>query len=442
MKEGNLERLLGPEVVHTGEEDPPGRRPQWRVVPREEAQIKDVLEWATREKVAVYPRGGGTRWGKALRPFTGGVTLDMRGLDTLVELDAENLTVVARAGVTHRALQHALAPYGLFLPAESSWADRSTLGGEVASDASGPRKYLYGSVRTYLLGCRALFPNGSGGLFGGKQVKNVSGYDVSRWLCGSWGRLGVITELVLKVRPQPERRLVCWARCDLGQALAWAEEVRVGLYGVAAIEVLGGRAARLVSGERGGAASVEAGPAEAVRDAAVLAVGLEGAAEAVEWQLERLQEMAEEKGCLLHTVGEPDAVVAWWERRHSLFEVCRQEGATVFDLAVPPAALPATIAEIGPAAFALAAHAGNGHAHLFLCDVDTAVLERLSQAVRSRGGHFVCGDAAQVGSGAGVLTGRGAGALAGGGMGAVYRRIKDLLDPSHIMSPAGERNDL
>ncbi|MDI6893890.1 MAG: FAD-binding oxidoreductase [Bacillota bacterium] len=521
-----LEALLGAEAVRPGDAPPtaPGRCPEIWVAPRDEEQVRELLSWATREKVPLYPRGGATRWRAAFRPFRRGIGLDMRHLDQLEELDPDNLTVVAGAGMSHGALQADLAAHRLFFPPETAWPESSTLGGEVAADASGPRKYAYGSARAYLLGARVLFPDGSGGWFGGKQVKNVSGYDVSRFLCGSWGSLGVITRVVIKVRPLPERGIVKVLTGAMAAVLRAAEEVRRQLYGSTAIEVLLGRAASWWCQEAGVVSVVahaalagpedtaEAlpelagaeGPAEVLPEfarpgdagvtlPAVLLVGLEGAREAVDRQCEWLEGLAARHGLALPdgwatsaTLAreDGDAAAAIWEARRSLFDRAAGAGASVWNVAVPPADLgpllenlhaiegaapgagatlvapevrpklddPAGAAGGEPARgiLGVAAHAGNGHAHLFLAGgrapaggVSRCVAgseagavgdwrwpEAISAVVRARGGYLLTDDAAWSGSPYEVLP-------PVGGLGAVCSRLKGALDPGGIMCPAG-----
>jgi glycolate oxidase subunit GlcD len=454
-----LEGLLGAEAVRPGDEPAaaPGRCPEVWVAPRDEEQVREVLSWATRAKVAVYPLGGGTRWRAAFRQFRGGVGLDMRRLDRLEELDPDNLTVAAGAGLTHAALQDALAAYRLFFPPETTWPQASTLGGSLATDTSGPRKYGYGSIRAYLLGARVVFPDGSGGLFGGKQVKNVSGYDVSRFLCGSWGSLGVITRVVVKVRPVPERTLVKVLTGDARAVVQAAEEVRRQLYGAAALEVLLGQAAAWWSEEAGLAGAVGAGAGAS--PAAVLLVGLEGADEAVAWQGDWVDALAA-RYCLAvperwaASTGAPQTGAGGgpaWEARRRLFDLAYRAGVAVWNVAVLPGDLAPLLEELISAGVAgilgVAAHAGNGHAHLFLAgggggtgapshsepgspSGEVRWLEAISSAVRARGGYLLPDDAAASGTPWEVLP-------SAGGLGAVWRRLKGALDPANIMGPGG-----
>ncbi len=437
-----LEGLLGPAAVAAGDQldGAPGRVPDVWAAPADEPQLRELLGWATRERVPVYPRGGGTRWAEAFRPFRGGVGLDLRRLDRMEDLDADNLTVVAGAGMTHETLQRALAAHRLFWPSETAWPQRSTLGGEVATDASGPRRYGWGSVRSHLLGCRVVFPDGSGGLFGGKQVKNVSGYDVSRFLCGSWGSLGVITQVILKVRPRPERSLVRVYEGPARGVLRAAEEVRLGLFGAVAIEVLLGQAVGWFHGRASGHLPFDQG---------VLLVGLEGAEEAVAWQTARADKVAAGQGLTLRPQG-PEAQGVWRALR-ALPDLARRSGLAVWNLAVLPADLEgllASLAEPGAAAaggapggavVGVAAHAGNGHARLFVTPEnggppEGGQLAEVGARVRTRGGCLAPEDAVLADSPFRVLP-------ATGSLGPVWQRLKNVLDPAGIMGPAGRIGD-
>ena len=93
---------------------------------------------------------------------------------------------------------------GSFLPLDPPYAEKATIGGIIATNRSGPRRYLYSSARDLLLGLKAVLPNGDIVAFGGKTVKNVSGYDMTKLMIGSWGALGVITEITTRLLPLPE----------------------------------------------------------------------------------------------------------------------------------------------------------------------------------------------------------------------------------------------
>src|SRR5207253_1569638 len=136
------------------------------------------------------------------RPVAGEV-LDTRGHCGIVSYDPTELVITARAGTPLADLSAALEAAGQMLPCEPpSFGEGATLGGMVAAGLSGPRRPWSGSVRDFVLGTRVITGLGKHLRFGGEVMKNVAGYDLSRLLVGSYGCLGLLTEVSLKVLPK------------------------------------------------------------------------------------------------------------------------------------------------------------------------------------------------------------------------------------------------
>ncbi|MBN3763451.1 glycolate oxidase subunit GlcE [Burkholderia sp. Ac-20365] len=136
-----------------------------------------------------------------------GEELDTRSHRGIVTYDPTELVITARAGTPLAELNAALDDAGQMLPCEPPLFDgKGTLGGAVASGLSGPRRPWAGSMRDFVLGCRVITGDGDHLRFGGQVMKNVAGYDMSRLLAGSFGTLGVVTEVSLKVLPKPRER--------------------------------------------------------------------------------------------------------------------------------------------------------------------------------------------------------------------------------------------
>jgi glycolate oxidase FAD binding subunit len=168
-----------------------------------EAQLNSLID-AVRQAAAdgrtLRLRGGGSKdfWGQSL---TGEVlsTRDYRGI---VSYEPSELVVTARCGTPLAELEAALAEKGQFLAFEPPhFGPDATVGGMVAAGLSGPSRATVGAVRDYILGARFINGLGEHLTFGGQVMKNVAGYDVSRLMAGSWGTLGLITEVSLKVLP-------------------------------------------------------------------------------------------------------------------------------------------------------------------------------------------------------------------------------------------------
>ncbi|MFL5867854.1 MAG: FAD-binding oxidoreductase [Thermoleophilaceae bacterium] len=147
--------------------------------------------------------GGGTKlgWG---RPVEAEVEVTTAGLDRIVEHNAGDLTAVLEAGVPLAAAQQKFAEAGQMLALDPP-ADGATIGGVVSAGDSGPLRSRYGGPRDLVLGVRAALPDGNVIKSGGKVIKNVAGYDLGKLLAGSFGTLGAIVEVSVRLHPRPEQ---------------------------------------------------------------------------------------------------------------------------------------------------------------------------------------------------------------------------------------------
>src|SRR3954454_14472916 len=155
---------------------------------------------------AVYPVGGGTMLDYGLPPARPGVAVDLRSLDKVVDFPARDMTITVEAGITIARLDEITRAEGLHLPIDVPDPERATLGGAIACNVSGPRRYGYGTLRDYILGITTVNDRGELVSAGGRVVKNVAGYDLMKLHTGALGTLGVITQVTLKLRPVPEER--------------------------------------------------------------------------------------------------------------------------------------------------------------------------------------------------------------------------------------------
>jgi glycolate oxidase FAD binding subunit len=183
-----------------------GLAPKAIVCPGNAAEISSLLQYANAEKLAIVPRGNGTKMAAGRIPTKVDIILSTARLNRIVDNDIANLSLTAEAGLTLADVQQRLTREnkGYFLPLDPPYSRNATLGGVIAANASGPKRYIYGTARDLLLGLKAVTPTGDVVSFGGKTVKNVSGYDMTKLMIGSWGSLGVITEITTKLLPLPE----------------------------------------------------------------------------------------------------------------------------------------------------------------------------------------------------------------------------------------------
>ena len=173
------------------------------VAPENESQLSAILSWANEHEIHVIARGGGSKmnWGNLPRAVE--LLVSLEKLQGVVEHAWQDMTVTVQAGTRIAALQTELAKHGQRLPLDALWPERSTIGGVVATNDSGPLRLRFGSVRDLILGVTVVLANGTIARSGGRVVKNVAGYDLPKLFTGSFGTLGVITEVTMRTYPLP-----------------------------------------------------------------------------------------------------------------------------------------------------------------------------------------------------------------------------------------------
>jgi glycolate oxidase len=180
--------------------------PEAIVIPENVNQVSDILKTANQHKIPVYPRGSGTNLSAGCVPLKGGIVLLMTRFNHISDVDLENLVVVAEPGVIVGDLNGMVARHGLIYPPDPGTVATATLGGTIAENAGGLRGLKYGVSKHYVMGLEVVLANGDILHTGGKNVKDVSGYDLTKLFTGSEGTLGVITQATLKLVPAPESK--------------------------------------------------------------------------------------------------------------------------------------------------------------------------------------------------------------------------------------------
>jgi glycolate oxidase len=207
-----LERIVGEKNVLTSPEDLVSysfdgtfaeHRPDIVVQPETTDQVSHVLALAHREELPVVPRGMATGLAAASIPFGGGVALSLIRMNRILEIDQGNMTATAEAGVITAHLQAEVEQVGLFYPPDPSSVRQSTIGGNVACNAGGPRCLKYGITGDYVIGLTVVLADGRVIKTGGKSIKNVTGYNLTQLFIGSEGTLGIITEVLVKLVGKP-----------------------------------------------------------------------------------------------------------------------------------------------------------------------------------------------------------------------------------------------
>jgi glycolate oxidase len=178
--------------------------PEVVVLPETNEDVVAVVEVASRLEVPIVPRGMSSGLAGGSIPFSGGIVLSLTRMNRILEIDEENMITNVQAGVVTADLQAEVEKRGLFYPPDPSSNHHSTIGGNIACDAGGPRCLKYGVTGDYVMGLTVVLADGQVLVTGGKPIKNVVGYDLTSLFVGSEGTLGVITQALLRLVAKPQ----------------------------------------------------------------------------------------------------------------------------------------------------------------------------------------------------------------------------------------------
>ncbi len=298
----------------------------------------------------LYPIGGRTSINFAAPQRPGGQLVATAQWNQTVDYPARDMTITVGAGVKIEQLAALLKAEGQRLPVDISLAHRATLGGAIAANTSGPRRFGHGTLRDYVIGIKAV--DGHGRVFqsGGRVVKNVAGYDLCKLLVGSCGTLAVIAQVTLKLKPIPETTSLLWAVFDSFPAIDGAlERLLTSNARPVAIEAANAKAARQLATEAKLSLPVE-GP--------VLIIGLEGTGREVRWQAETLKrELDAHSPRQIELVNDPHASRLWSALTE--FPISSDDPLT-FQASLLPSKTTGFIEKASALDISLQAHAANG----------------------------------------------------------------------------------
>jgi glycolate oxidase FAD binding subunit len=245
----DLQRIVGAEHAReaTPEDAVDGVEPAFVAEPGSVEETSELLRLAGDEGLAVAPRGGGTKMGWGNPPRDLDLVVSTTRMNGIVEHVPGDQVVRVEAGMRLHDLQERLAGSDQMLgidPPEMG----ATIGGIVAANSTGPRRYRYGTIRDLIIGVRIVLPDGTVAKAGGKVVKNVAGYDLSKLFTGSLGTLGVIAECNFRLHPKPEVGQT--VAVELSSTAATNEAAQAILHSQlvpSAVELHWGREARLLT---------------------------------------------------------------------------------------------------------------------------------------------------------------------------------------------------
>ncbi len=209
-----VEGIVGAEHMHTGDRAAGHaigtQTPHVVASPGSAEEVAALLRSADEAGAAIVPWGGGTQQTLGYAPRRYDIAVSLRRLNRVLDYYPEDMTMAVEAGITLADLDGVLAAREQMLPFDPPLRDRITLGGILATHASGPRRHGYGTIRDFCIGLHAAYVDGTLAKAGGMVVKNVTGFDLMKMHLGALGTLGVVTRVNLKVLPNPtaERTIV------------------------------------------------------------------------------------------------------------------------------------------------------------------------------------------------------------------------------------------
>ena len=179
--------------------------------PRSTSEVREIVLLCGETGVALVPRGAGTGLSGGAVAVEGALTVVFTQMNAILEIDAANLTATVQPGVINADLGRAAAAQGLFYPPDPASFETCTIGGNLAENSGGLRCIKYGVTRDFVLGLEVVLADGSVISTGGKNVKDVAGYDLTSLFVGSEGTLGMITQATLRLVPLPPPKLTLLA---------------------------------------------------------------------------------------------------------------------------------------------------------------------------------------------------------------------------------------
>lgn len=353
------------------------------VLPADTAQVAAVVRICAAHAVPMVPRGAGTGYTGGAVPTRGGVVISLERLDRILAIDEANLVAVVQPHVITGDLQDAVERAGLFYPPDPASLRRSTIGGNVAECAGGPRAFKYGTTKRYVLGLEAVLPTGEIVRTGGKTVKNVVGYDLTQLLIGSEGTLAIITEIILRLVPKPPAAATIRATFPSVAAAADAVTNIVRLRVVpAALELIDGDSLEAVATNLGDWSLAPQGTA------ALLLIDVDGAVEAIAAEASLVEEACTAAGATeVLRAGDAGEREELWRVRRELSLSLKMVASLKFnhDVVVPKGRVPELFALIEQLKrdyrlrIPSFGHAGDGNIHVNLM-VDAADHEAIARA--------------------------------------------------------------
>ncbi len=362
-----------------------GHPPDLVLVPATTREIATIARLCNEHRVPLVVRGAGTGYTGGVVPTHGGVVVSMERLNRILDIDQTNLLAVVEPHVITGDLQRAVENVGLFYPPDPASLETSSIGGNVAECAGGPRAFKYGTTKHYVLALEAVLPTGEIVKTGSKAVKNVVGYDLTRLLVGSEGTLAIITKITLRLIPKPPARATLLALfADIDTAVHAVTALIQRRVVPAALELVDEASLSAVN-DHLGQEVVPSGTG------AVLIVEADGMQAAVDDEIDRVADACREAGAVrVSLAASEDDRDRLWNVRRLLSASLKATGLVKInhDVVVPRGRVPElfgviqTIRKDFGLMVAAFGHAGDGNIHVNLM-VDGSDPQQFARAAKA-----------------------------------------------------------
>ena len=445
-----LRSLLGEEIVavddstrlaHSGDKWFATHAPDVVVFPHTTGQVSRLLGFASEKKIPVTARGAGYGYVGGCVPVQGGIALSLARMNQIKEICFDDAIAIVEPGVITGELQAAVRAQKLFYPPDPASLHDCSIGGNVATNAGGPRCLKYGVTRHYIIGLEVVLANGEVLRAGGRVHKNKTGFDLIGLFVGSEGLLGVVTEITVRLLPLPPARATLSAAfATMEQAAAAVQSIFAAGFLPSSLEIADHLTLEAARRDRGTAIVPEGN--------AHLLIDVDGQPESVRSEAEALRILLESKAPnALAIATTEEGSEKLWALRREFSNSLRATGLTKLneDIVVPRGRLVELIEFAGKLqarhGFPIATfgHAGDGNLHVNLMAAgydDPAVRARVEKALDEL--------FAQVLAWGGVITGEHGIGLAKKRWWpeatsevnrALHTRLKQALDPAGILNP-------
>ncbi|HOQ09726.1 MAG TPA: FAD-linked oxidase C-terminal domain-containing protein [Syntrophomonadaceae bacterium] len=355
------------------------------VLPTSTEEISRVLSYAYEHYIPVTPRGAGSGLSGGATPVKGGIVVDTKRMNRIVEIDRANMTATVEGGVVLQNFHRAVEKTGLFYPPDPQSMSVCTMGANVATRAGGPRGVKYGTTGNYVTGLEVVLPDGSVIKTGGKFVKQSVGYDLTRLMTGSEGTLGIITKVHVRLLTLPPETRTMVVVCEsLDQAAEIVSEIIARGAVPSMMEFMIKLAVTVMN--------TFVFPPLPTDGEAYLLMEIDGTAAQVEHDAETIKAICRDmKAREIREVEDERVARVYWKARSAMYPFIMTifKRAITEDITVPRSRIPDLVRAIQEIAasvgimIGLAGHAGDGNMHptVLQSEINEEIAAKAKQAI-------------------------------------------------------------